>query len=734
MRPRTPATGSPASGPLRAGAGAVPSESAPQHAAVAPAPTHTRDSFELGIRNSDAASGPQGLVQGVRSLRGPEASKPRFGALPNRYRWLGRRRFAVNDHSTFAFGARLLASLAITFALVGITTYVFIERSLAHRQIAEYAAIQGADATGLESYGANGATNVGAVAQIDHSLSAVTQRPGILEALLIDRRHVIKAAGYRRLVGTRDADSRIAGALEHARPYAGHETDPRGDHRDFEFVTPVTLPGGRYAYITIYDHRTYDAQLNEMRRILGLIGLLALLGGGAIFYLVGGRRLMRDHRMVLRRATRDGLTDLPNQRAFQDEFSQAVASATRYEDSFSMLLLDVDDFKLVNDRFGHPQGDVILKRVADVLRQARPGDRSYRVGGDEFAMSLAHTDGHGARILARRLSRKLAEAGVEASMGLSTLRPGLQADTLRGEADSALYEAKRQEGGRVAHFNDISDRVVVTTSERREAVRRLIDEGRLTTVFQPIWNFDGGTLLGVEALTRPDPSYALSGPAEAFDIAEQIGGVHQLDVLCVDNALRSAPELAPGVLLFVNLSPLTLDLDAEAEAWLAPAVEAAGLRPQDVVIEVTERFGGRTQSVVTRLKQLRQQGFKVAVDDVGTGNSGLEMLREAQAEFVKLDRSIVAAAATESGARAVLVAIAAFARQTGAFVIAEGIEDQETLEFLRSIDARNLPSSATIQGGQGYGLGRPSPELSPKLPAILHDRRVSQEAELTGRR
>ncbi len=127
----------------------------------------------------------------------------------------------------------------------------------------------------------------------------------------------------------------------------------------------------------------------------------------------------------------------------------------------------------------------------------------------------------------------------------------------------------------------------------------------------------------------------------------------------------------------MNLSPLTLDLDAEADAWLAPAVERAGLTPQAVVVEVTERFGGRTERVIKRLKRLREQGFKIAVDDVGTGNSGLEMLSKIQAEFVKLDRSIITAAATESSARAVLMAMATFARQTGAFVIAEGIEDED---------------------------------------------------------
>jgi len=193
-------------------------------------------------------------------------------------------------------------------------------------------------------------------------------------------------------------------------------------------------------------------------------------------------------------------------------------------------------------------------------------------------------------------------------------------------------------------------------------------------------------------------------------------------VLCVENALRLAPELHPGVLLFLNLSPLTLDLDAEADAWLAPAVERAGLTPQAVVVEVTERFGGRTERVIKRLKRLREQGFKIAVDDVGTGNSGLEMLSKIDAEYVKLDRSIITAAATESSARAVLMAMATFARQTGAFVIAEGIEDEDILRFLRAINEEHVLASDTIiQGGQGFGLGRPSHELSPESPAILHD-------------
>ena len=131
---------------------------------------------------------------------------------------------------------------------------------------------------------------------------------------------------------TVDPDPRIDAALEHGRSFAGRDSGPHEDHRNFQFIAPVNLPGGRYAYEVTYDHRTYDAQVSEVRTILVLIRAARPCRWWRVFYLVGGRRLMRDHRMVLRRATRDGLTDLPNQRAFQDEFPHAVASAVRYGD------------------------------------------------------------------------------------------------------------------------------------------------------------------------------------------------------------------------------------------------------------------------------------------------------------------------------------------------------------------------------------------------------------------
>ena len=207
---------------------------------------------------------------------------------------------------------------------------------------------------------------------------------------------------------------------------------------------------------------------------------------------------------------------------------------------------------------------------------------------------------------------------------------------------------------------------------------------------------------------RPHPDYGLAGPSEAFDLAQQIGRVHDLDVLCVRAAVQTLPELPDGALLFLNLAPQTLDLDAKGNDWLLDIVNAAGLPPGRVVIEVTERSGARTDAVVDCLQHLRDEGFHIALDDVGTGNSGLEMLQKVSADYVKIDRSIVVAAATDRSARAVLMAMATYARQTGSYVIAEGIEDQETLDFLDAIDESDIRPDRIIQGGQGFGLGRPA--------------------------
>jgi diguanylate cyclase (GGDEF)-like protein len=624
-------------------------------------------------------------------------------------------------HSALGFGARLVLALVITLAVLGGIGYSLMARQLRQQQTASYASIVRADIQGFEAIGRTSRSSALALTQVDRLLDAVGDRPGVLEAILVDQSHTVRASGtVNRGIGVKDSDPRIDAALLHGATYSGREADPRRNPKDFEFVVPVQLPDGRYAFEVGYHHRFLDAELASLRGTLALVGLLALAVGALVFYLVGGRSLVRSHRYALVRAMRDGLTDMPNQRAFQEDLTLAIASAKYHDAHLGLAVLDIDDFKLLNRRYGNAHGDALLKRVATILAAGRIEDRAYRLGGDEFAVLLPRVDAAGVERFARRLSRQLTESEAMVSIGICDLRVGESGELLRAEADAAVLEAKRRGGHCVVSFDDIRDRVAITTPESTDAVRRLIDEAGLRTVLQPIWDLDSHTLLGVEALMRPDPKYGFSSPAEVFDLAEQIGHMHELDVLCVQSALTHvSPELPDGALLFLNLSPQTLDIDGDGGDWFCELIERSALTPERVVVEVTERFAGRTASILKSLSRLRDQGFRLALDDVGTGNSGLEMLRNVGADFVKIDRSIVSAAPIERNARAVLMAMATYARQTGSFVIAEGIEDQETLDFLGEIDDGDLRPDRIIQGGQGYGLGRPGSHLASEPPGLL---------------
>jgi diguanylate cyclase (GGDEF)-like protein len=623
---------------------------------------------------------------------------------------------------TLGFALRLFLALCAALVLVGVVAYGFISQELEANQLESFAASQKADVVGFEE-AARTYDRRTAIREIDELLDAMGRRPGRREANLVAPNGEIVASSEERLTGTVDVAPQIRAAIERGETRYGHEIDQDEPGSDFEFVTPVEFPQGRYALEVDLNSQTLTRQLASVRHVLVLVGLGALFGVSLLFYLLGGRSLLGSHRLALHRATLDGLTDLPNQRAFEADFMQAAALADRDKRPLSLAVLDVDRFKLVNDRHGHPAGDKLLRTIASTLRQGRASDRAFRIGGDEFALLLPNTDVAGARTVVRRLTRVLSKADAAVSMGVATIHSGEPSRELRAEADAALYEAKRRGGRRAVHFHEIRGEVTVSTSGKREALRRMIDEGGIATALQPIWDLRSEQIIGIEALTRPDERYGFAGPAEAFAVAASAGLVHELDELCAAAALETAAshELPAGAALFLNISPKTLEVDAGAVDWLTTAVEMTELPPERVVIEVTEQMGSRVAPVVRSLEELRSLGFKIALDDVGTGNAGLEMMRKLDADFVKIDRSIVVAAPTDPKARGVLMAMATYSLQTGAFVIAEGIEDEQTLAFVRSLEEIDLRPGRMIQGGQGYKLGRPVADVPDPFAEVPAD-------------
>jgi diguanylate cyclase (GGDEF)-like protein len=629
-----------------------------------------------------------------------------------------RRRFHT---PTLSFAMRLVAALGGSMLAAVLAIMVVSADLVSDGLIEEGKRAQKADVAAIEAAFADAGRGEEPLDEAAEVVEAVANRPDTLNVYLVDARSTVVASHDESSVGERDDNPNFEAALRDGRSYAGRESESdEGEASEFEFVTPLRLGGEPYALEVDQDGRALDAQIAAVRRTTAFVGGGALLLGLALFYLLGGRSLVRHHGAVVRRATRDPLTDIGNHRAFQEELARAVSHAARRGEPVALALLDLDDFKLINDRDGHPTGDKLLVETARVLESGRREDRAFRIGGDEFALLMTGTGREGARIALERRRAVARERGLatEFTAGIAVMEPQADSDpqVLWEQADAALYEGKRKGGDTVVVFDDVAELLSVVTPATVRALRSLLDEPRLDIAFQPIWNLRDERMLGMEALARPWEGYGFSGPAEAFAVAEKVGRGPELDVLCRAAALARVGELPPDALLFLNLSPQTLERDGLSGDRLLRAVRDAGLEPGRVVLELTERAQARVEQVASEAARLRELGFKIALDDVGVGNSGLEMLRHLDLDFVKVDRSIIAGALDDMNVQAVLLAIVAYAHRAGAFVIAEGIESPEVLDFVRNANELDVMRSLSIEGGQGYLLGRPSIEVPPAQP------------------
>ena len=520
-------------------------------------------------------------------------------------------------------------------------------------------------------------------------------------------------------VGVLRADPLVKKVARTHKPVTGV---PASDDRN-AYITPMHLLGRDVLFAEYRDAEALRAGVASFRDSLGLFVLLSLLIALPLFYVLGGRSVGVLYRAALQRARRDGLTDLDNHRAFQDELTARSARRRATPARVTLALLDIDDFKFENDRHGHQHGDRLLCELAELLREQRAGDRAFRLGGDEFAVLLAHTSEADADVPLERIRTAVEQrlSGVTTSIGFSAARADdREPSSLWGRADAALLEAKRRGGNSIVASTEVADSVPVVTIEKVRAVRSLIDAGAVDVAFQPIWHLAGTHVLGYEALARPRSS-DLSGPGEAFEIADSIGRGHELDAVCRRATLRAAAELPKDALLFLNVSPQTLEHDGLAGDSLVLAVRGAGYEPEQVVLEITERTDARKELLIPEAARLRSLGFNLALDDVGAGNAGLEMLRALPVDFIKIDRAVVANAVADRSARAVMLAIMAFARESSSFVIAEGIETEAMLELARDPEPEGEVRPAGAHGAQGFLLGRPAPvpSESPRYDATL---------------
>ncbi|HEX8497584.1 MAG TPA: EAL domain-containing protein [Actinomycetales bacterium] len=420
-----------------------------------------------------------------------------------------------------------------------------------------------------------------------------------------------------------------------------------------------------------------------------------------------GRAVHGARQRLERLLFRDPLTGLPNRPMFLDRLQEALGDPSRSD--VTVLFLDLDRFKAVNDRLGHAMGDELLRAAAQRIQAcAGADDTAARFGGDEFAVVLRDQGAGQGRLVAERIVAALREpftltAGpvhIGVTVGIAVAQHGISGDDLLAQADVALYGAKRDGGGCARLYDPALRDEHVQRLQLEADLQSALPDDQLAVVYQPIVSLDIGAVTGVEALLRwQRPGVGLVPPLAFIPLAEANGLIVDIGRWVLQRTCEQLVgwrRLSPGLVANVNVSARQLG-DPAFVATVEAALRCAGLPGHSLTLEITESIllQDRAQ-LLDRLHALRDLGVRIALDDFGTGYSCLSYLRSLPVDVLKIDRSFVSG--TTTGDVPLVRTVVGLGHALGLSTTAEGIETHDQWQMLRGLGCRS---------GQGYYFARP---------------------------
>lgn len=424
-----------------------------------------------------------------------------------------------------------------------------------------------------------------------------------------------------------------------------------------------------------------------------------------------------DEEMIWRQGNVDALTGLPNRRMFHQNLEQEIKKSQRSGLPFVLMFLDLDDFKEVNDSFGHAMGDMLLKQTAERLKLCvREFDSIARLGGDEFTVVLSEVDNlKGADRVIEAILASIAEpfrlkdkqAFISVSIGV-TLYPNdaLDADNLLKNADQAMYAAKKTGRNQFSYFTRSMQEVAQKRIRMAVDLRGAVHGGQIWVAYQPILDLKTGHIVKAEALARwTHPVLGAFSPAEFIPIAEHTGLIVDIGQWIFEQAIMQVKRWQqlyhPDFQVSVNKSPVQIHNKMSRYASWGHQLTQAGLLGKSIVVEITEGLLLDANDVVNKkLLEFRDASIQVALDDFGTGYSSLSYLKKFDIDYIKIDRTFVSHLAPSSDDLALCEAMILMAHKLGIKVIAEGIETEEQQQLL---------IAAGCDYGQGFLFSEPLP-------------------------